>query len=217
MHPKGNQLAVNSIYCACGGKNKNCFTCLVAGNVKPTKPPKTISRVKVVHQGKHSLGEAGESKTKYVRLEEAFLVKDSEMVVCSDCSLMVKDLEKHRRKVHGVQDGSVSEPLPKLAEAADVPTNPLFTLQKCHVCGSMVSDMDKHMKKAKHVDETKKRTLLVLQAETGEMICPFCTSSWPNRAEVSSHVKRAHGKHARAELRFALPRRPTILNRKRNG
>lgn len=196
---------VSSASCACGGKNKNCFTCLVAGNVKPPKRPTEISRVKVVHHGKHIPGEAGGAKTKYVRVEEAYLVEATGMVACSDCSMMVKDLEKHRLKVHCAEDESVRESLRRLDEDADVPMNPLFTLQKCTVCGSMVSDMAKHMKKAKHVDKAKQRTRLVIEAKTGEMICPFCISRWPNRAEVSFHVERAHGKHASAELRFALP------------
>lgn len=165
--------------------------------------------MKVVHQVKQSLGEAGESQTKYVRVEEPYFVEDSGDI-CSDCGVMVKDLERHRSKVHGVQVEGLNESLPGLDEDGEAPTNPLFTLQKCTVCGSMVSDMAKHMKKAKHVDEAKKGTRLVMQTETGEMICPFCTSRWPNRAEVSSHVERAHGKHARAELRFALPRRPVL-------
>jgi hypothetical protein len=163
---------------------------------------KTIPLVKVVHQGKHIPGEAGESKTKYVRVEEVYLVEDTETVACSDCSMMVKDLEKHRLKVHSIQDGSLSESLPRLATAADVPINPLFTLQKCVVCGSMVRDLAKHMKKAKHRDEAKRRTRMVVQTETGELICPFCTSRWPNSAEVLHHVERAHGKQACDELRF---------------
>ena len=203
-------MTVSLVSCACGGKNKNCFSCLVAGNVKPPKPTKTIPRVKVVHQGRHILGEAAESKTKYVRVEEAYLVEDTGTVACPDCSMMVKDLEKHRLKVHGVHDGSLSESLTRLAPAADVPINPLFTLQKCPVCSSMVGDLAKHMKKANHLDKAKRGTRLVLQAETGELICPFCPSGWPSRREVTAHVERAHGKQARYELRFNLPRRPIL-------
>lgn len=193
-------MSISSASCTCGGK-KNCFSCLVAGNVKPPKPTKTVPSVKVVHQATQSFGAEGKGQTKYVRVEETHLAKDSG-VVCADCDVVVKNLEKHRSKVHGVHAEGVKESLPRINEDGGAPINLLFTLQKCTICGSLVSDMAKHMKKAKHVDEAKKGTRLVMQTETGEMICPFCTSRWPNRAEVSSHVERAHGKHARAGLRF---------------
>lgn len=190
-------MAVNSVSCACGGKNKKCFTCLVAGNVKPTKP-KRISPVQVVvRQVKQSRSQEGEAQTYTVRLEEAFLVEDAG-VRCADCGVMVKDLEKHRSKVHGVMVVDVSGSLPKLNAPAKAPTNPMFTLQKCAVCGAMVRDLAHHMKKAKHIDKSKEGSLLVLENESGELICPRCRSRWRELTELESHVQLAHGIDAAA-------------------
>lgn len=182
----------------------------MAGNVKPKKltQPKLVSRVRIVHQQKIMPSEDGEL-LQFNRTEETYLDVEVEVdaaVVCEDCGVTVKNLDAHRRKVHGGH----AETLPTSDVQAKAPTNPLFTLVKCPVCGSMVGDLAKHMKKAKHIDETKRSTRQVLQAEGGEMICPFCSSRWPNRADVSLHIERAHGKQARAELRFALPRRPIV-------
>lgn len=200
-------MTVGSVSCVCGGKNKNCFSCLVAGNVKPVKT-KQISRVRVVHQQKQTPGE-DDGLVQFERIEEPYLGVEL-LVVCDECGVTVKNLDLHRKKVHTVQAVAVNEAKSVLDTPAKAPANPLFTLVKCPICSSMVGDLAKHMKKANHIDEANRHTRLVMQAETGEMICPVCTSRWPNRAEVSSHVERAHGKHARAELRFALPRRPIL-------
>ena len=208
---KGTQLTVGSTSCACGGKNKKCFSCLVAGHVKPKKStkPKLVSRVRTVHQQTPKLGEDA-GPLHFNRIQETYLevqVEEDGSVVCEDCGMTVKNLDAHRRKVHGGHRETLSEPLPDLGTQAKVPKNPLFTLVKCAVCGSMVGDLAKHMKKAKHLDFSKKRTHQVLEMESGELVCPFCPSRWPNRLAVSRHVIRTHGKQARLEIRLAIPRK----------
>ena len=207
---KGTQLTVGSTSCACGGKNKKCFSCLVAGHVKPKKStkPKLVSRVRTVHQQTPKLGENA-GPLHFNRIQETDLevqVEEDGSVVCEDCGMTVKNLDAHRRKVHGGHRETLSEPLPDLGTQARVPTNPLFTLVKCAVCGSMVGDLAKHMKKAKHLEMSKRRTRQVLELESGELVCPFCPSRWPNRLAVSRHVIRTHGKQARLEIRLAIPR-----------
>ena len=207
---KGIELAVGSASCSCGGKNKNCFTCLVSGNVKPAEPEKPAgrTRTRIVHTQK--LNESLErGREPYAQLQEQYF-EAVVPIVCKDCGVVVKNLEKHRIKVHGILVVEVDGASSKLETSAKSSTSPLFTLKKCPVCSSMVGDLAKHMKKADHLNEAKRRTRLVLQAETGEMICPFCPSRWPNRREVTAHVDWVHGKHAKAELRFALPRRPIL-------
>jgi hypothetical protein len=187
---------------------------LVAGKVKPKEPtqPKRVSHVRIVHQQTPKTGDDG-VQLQFNRTEEAYLKVEVEVdssVVCEDCGVTVKNLEAHRRKVHGGHPGALDEPFSTSNANTTAPKNPLFTLVQCAVCGSMVGDLAKHMKKAKHVDEAKRRTLMVMQAENGEMICPFCISRWQNRTEVSGHVERAHGKQAMSKLRFELPRRPLL-------
>jgi len=179
--------------------------------VKPKKStkPKLVSRVRTVHQQTPKPGEDG-GPLRFNRIQETYLevqVEEDGVVVCEDCGVTVKNLEVHRRKVHGGHTETLDEPLPALSEQAKGPTNPLFTLVKCAVCGSMVGDLAKHMKKTKHLDISKKRTRQVLEMESGELVCPFCPSRWPNRLAVSRHVIRVHGKQARLEIRLAIPRK----------
>ena len=178
--------------------------------MKPAEPEKPAgrTRTRIVHTQK--LNESLErGREPYAQLQEQYFEADHP-IVCKDCGVVVKNLEKHRIKVHGILVVEVDGASSKLETSAKSSTSPLFTLKKCPVCSSMVGDLAKHMKKADHLNEAKRRTRLVLQAETGEMICPFCPSRWPNRREVTAHVDWVHGKHAKAELRFALPRRPII-------
>ena len=204
-------MTVGSTSCACGGKNKKCFSCLIAGNVKPKKPtqPILVSRIRTVHQQIRKLGEDSEG-LQFNRIQETYLevqVEEDGAVVCEDCGVTVKNLDAHRRKVHESRAETLNGPLPTLSTRVKESTNPLFTLVKCAVCGSMVGDLTKHMKKAKHLDMSKKRTRQVLEMESGEVVCPFCPSKWPNRREVSRHVMRTHGKQARLEIRLAIPRK----------
>lgn len=175
--------------------------------MKPLKP-KGIPRLRIVHQQKLSSSQEDGGLAHFERIEEPYLgVEVVEVVdVCEECGVTVKNLDLHRSKVHCGQAIAVSEALPALDSQAQAPTNPLFTLLKCPVCGSMVGDLAKHMKKAKHVDMSKRRTRLVDETVSGEQVCPFCPSRWPNRAEVLMHVKRAHGNQARVEIRLAIPR-----------
>ncbi len=204
-------MAVGSAFCACGGKNKHCFTCLVAGIVKPAEP-KRIVLSRAVYQKTQDPIEQADGQAQYVRVEEPYFGKEVDLT-CADCGVIVKDLEKHRSKVHGAQAVEVNESLPAADSVAKAPPNPLFNLQKCAVCGSMVGDLARHMKKAKHIDRSKIRSILVTEVDTGELICPFCPSRWPNRTEVSRHVTRAHGDQARATLRFATSPKPVLRPR----
>lgn len=172
-----------------------CNTDVKASGQLETTPPGT----RVVH---HRVSEA-DGEGRYVRLEEACdcpaSAAEVPFTLCDECGIQVKDVERHKKKVHAAGrvtvDGAPS--------AAPAKPSPAFTLTKCPICHSMVADLSKHMRRAKHdpngiaaLRSRPKLSKITVRQVGGNLECPFCKSEWPNQWQFKSHVAGIHGRAA---------------------
>lgn len=119
--------------------------------------------------------------------------------VCDECGMRVKNLERHKRKVHAVVEQSSGSGGGEEA-AGPAKASPSFALTRCPVCKSMVADLEKHVRKAKHDPnwaaalKVRPALLKVLVHKRPEgYACPFCSAALPTATQLKSHVVGTHG------------------------
>lgn len=192
----GREVRVDSeqLNCRCAEGDEGCPDCAThcktPGQLE-TRPPEA----RVVHRRVSETSGEG----RYVRLEEASnspaRVGEVQFTRCDLCGIQVKDVERHKQKVHA---GACETQSP-----APDKSNPTFSLTKCPICHSMVADLAKHVRRAKHdpngiaaLRPRPKLAKISVRQVGSNLECPFCKSEWPNQWQFKSHVAGIHGRAA---------------------